>query len=89
MFEEVGIDVELLGEPVVNVDPRPRRIDIVFRARVVDDDEADRVMPRSVEISDARWFSPTDMPELQFETTQAIQALARASYAPPSRPLPA
>jgi len=89
VFEEVGIDVELLGEPVVNVDPRPRRIDIVFRARVVHDDEADRVLARSVEISEVCWFSPTEMPELQFETAQAIQALARASYAPPSRPLPA
>lgn len=87
VFEEVGVEIELLGEPVVNVDPRPRRIDIVFRARVVNEQEADCVLARSVEITDVRWFSPTEMPELQFETSQAIQALARASYAPPARPL--
>lgn len=86
-FEEVGLDIELLGEPAVNVDAEPRRIDIVFRARLVNDDEADRARPCSVEVLEARWFSPTQMPELQFETTQAIQALARASYAPPARPL--
>src|SRR5207302_530195 len=87
--EEIGIDVELIGEPAVNVDATPRRIDIVFRARPAHDADADRVRPLSVEILEARWFWPTEMPELQFETAQALQSLARASYAPPARPLPA
>lgn len=88
VLEEVGLDVELLGEPAVNVDADPRRIDIVFRARPANGAEADDVHPSSVEILEARWFSPIELPELQFETAQAIQALARASYAPPARPLP-
>lgn len=79
--EEVGLDVQLIGEPAVNVDADPRRIDIVFRARLVDDAHADRVWPSSVEVIEARWFLPTELPELQFETAQAIQTLARASYA--------
>ena len=87
--EEVGLEVELVGEPAVNVDADPRRIDIVFRARPVNDADADRVRPSSVEVLEARWFPPTELPELQFETAQAIQTLARASYAPPARPLPA
>jgi 8-oxo-dGTP diphosphatase len=87
--EEVGLDVELIGEPAVNVDADPRRIDIVFRARPVDETDADRVRPSSVEVLEARWFHPTELPELQFETAQVIQSLARASYAPPARPLPA
>ena len=87
--EEIGLHVELIGEAAVNVDAEPRRIDIVFRARPVDDAEADRVTPSSVEVLEARWFSPTDLPELQFETAQAIQTLARASYSPAARPLPA
>jgi 8-oxo-dGTP diphosphatase len=87
--EEVGLEVELIGEPAVNVDADPRRIDIVFRARPVNDADADRVRPSSVEVLEARWFLPTELPELQFETAQAIQTLARASYAPPARPLPA
>ena len=89
MREEVGLEVELIGEPAVNVDPHPRRIDIVFRARPVNDADADNVRPSSVEVVEARWFQPTELPELQFETAQVIQALARASYAPPARPLPA
>ena len=87
--EEVGVEIALVGEPVVNVDVHPRRIDIVFRARLVNDADADRVRPSSVEVLEARWFAPTELPELQFETVQAIQSLARASYAPPARPLPA
>jgi ADP-ribose pyrophosphatase YjhB (NUDIX family) len=87
VLEEVGVDVELEGEPAVNVDASPRRIDIVFRARLVDDTDADSATPSSVEVLEARWFSPTELPELQFETAQAIQSLARASYAPPARPL--
>jgi 8-oxo-dGTP pyrophosphatase MutT (NUDIX family) len=86
--EEIGVDIKLVGEPVVNVDVRPRRIDIVFRARLVNESDADRAHPSSVEVLEARWFHPTELPELQFETAQAIQSLARASYAPPARPLP-
>jgi 8-oxo-dGTP pyrophosphatase MutT (NUDIX family) len=89
VFEEIGVEVDLVSEPVVNVDVDPRRIDIVFRARLLDDADADRARPCSVEVLEVRWYAPTEMPELQFETAQAIQALARASYAPPARPLPA
>lgn len=77
--EEVGFDVELLGEPAVNVDPTPRRIDIVFRACPVNDADADRVRPTSVEVLEARWFAPNELPDLQFETEQAIEMLARVS----------
>ena len=31
--EEVGLDVELVGEPVVVVDPAARRVDVVYLAR--------------------------------------------------------
>jgi 8-oxo-dGTP pyrophosphatase MutT (NUDIX family) len=87
--EEIGIDVALSGEPAVVVDAEPRRVDLIYRARPVDDAHADRVTPTSVEILTVEWFAPTELPELQHETAQAIQALARASYAPPARPLPA
>ena len=79
--EEVGLDVRLVGEPAVNVDAVPRRIDIVFRARPIDEADADRVRPGSVEVLEARWFLPTELPELQFETAQALETLARTTYA--------
>lgn len=84
--EEVGLDVELVGPPAVNVDAGPRRVDIIFRARPVRDADADRAQPSSVEVVEARWFSPAELPELQFETAQAIQFVNRASNAPPAQP---
>jgi 8-oxo-dGTP pyrophosphatase MutT (NUDIX family) len=89
IFEEVGLDVTLVSEPAVVVDAPSRRIDIVFRARPMRDADADLVGPSSVEIVEVGWFSPTELPELQWETVQALQALARASLSPPARPLPA
>ena len=83
--EEVGIEVEVLGEPAVVVDPDPQRIDLVFRARLVDDVEARSV---SAEILEVRWFAPDELPELQFETSGALMALARAARHPQSPPLP-
>jgi len=87
--EEVGLAVELMGEPVVVVDSTPRRIDIIYRARVARGDDAANVRPTSPEILEVAWFSPTELPHVQPETASALQALARASYAPPARPLPA
>lgn len=86
--EEVGLRVQLVGEPVVVVDGRARRIDIAFRARPTGDaDAADVASPTSPEIVDVRWFDPTELPRLQRETAALVQALARASWSPPSRPL--
>jgi 8-oxo-dGTP pyrophosphatase MutT (NUDIX family) len=87
--EEVGLSIVLVGEPVVVVDSEPRRVDIIYRARPAHGADVTAVRPMSPEIVEARWFPPTDLPRLQGETAAAIQALARASYAPPARPLPA
>lgn len=84
--EEVGLAVELLGEPAVVVDPRPQRIDVIFRARVVGDPDPDT--GRSAEIVEARWFLPDELPELQFETAGALVTLARAATSPTDRRLP-
>jgi 8-oxo-dGTP diphosphatase len=72
--EEVGIDVELLGEPAVVVDPFERRVDIVFAARARGGADPAPVSP---EIVESRWFVPTELPELQHETVSALAALAR------------
>src|SRR5690606_9648623 len=39
--EEVGLEVELLGEPAVVVDAAPQRVDVVFRARPAIDVDPD------------------------------------------------
>ena len=82
VFEEVGIAVELVGQPAVVVDARPQRVDIVYRARPVTLAEVGEVRPSSPEIVEAAWFSPDALPELQVETAEALVALARYRRAP-------
>lgn len=85
--EEVGIDVELIGQPAVVVEPVPRRIDIVFRARPVALEHPAPV-PSSPEITEVRWFPAQELPELQLETTTALVALARSAQNPQAVALP-
>lgn len=75
--EEVGLDVVLLGEPAVVVDPVPQRVDIVYRARMAPGCDPMSAEPRSPEIRAAAWFPPRELPELQHETAGAFVALAR------------
>jgi 8-oxo-dGTP pyrophosphatase MutT (NUDIX family) len=85
--EEVGLDIQLLGEPAVVVDAHPQRVDIVFRARPVDEAKVADMAPGSPEIEEARWFPPDQTPELQHETAGALVALARSSRAPTAPPI--
>ncbi|MBL8778469.1 MAG: NUDIX domain-containing protein [Acidimicrobiales bacterium] len=75
--EEVGLEVDLWGEPAVVVDAVPQRVDLVYRARLSAGAALDDVRPVSAEIAEARWFPPDALPELQHETTTALMALAR------------
>lgn len=84
--EEVGFEVELVGDPAVVVDPEPQRVDVVFRARPVDGADVDGVTPRSPEIVEAGWFRRDELPELQHETASALVALARRVGPPLGRP---
>ena len=77
VVEEVGLRVELLGEPAVVVSPRWRRVDVVFLARAGDD--ADEVRAVSAEIQEVRWFARDSLPELQEEAAEAMIALARVA----------
>lgn len=87
--EEVGLDVELLGEPAVVVDAQPQRVDVIFRAELAAGVSSGDLELGSAEIVDARWFSPDELPELQFETAGALVALARVATGAGQRPLPA
>jgi 8-oxo-dGTP pyrophosphatase MutT (NUDIX family) len=88
VLEETGARIELLGEPAVVVAPDPQRVDLVYRARLADDDPG-RAAPSSPEIVATQWFGPDELPELQYETAQAMVALARSARAPQARPLTA
>jgi 8-oxo-dGTP pyrophosphatase MutT (NUDIX family) len=86
VLEEVGLAAEVVGEPAVVVDAVPQRVDLVYRARLADGASTDAV-PSSPEIDEVGWYSPDELPDLQFETANALVALARSSRAPQARPL--
>ena len=77
-MEEVGLAVELVGEPTVVVEPRSRRVDVIFAARPAPGADPDAAQPRSAEIEECRWFGPDDLPLLQHETAGALVVLSRA-----------
>jgi 8-oxo-dGTP diphosphatase len=85
--EEVGLDVELVGEPAIVVDARPQRIDVVFRARLAPYALVADMAPHGPEILEARWFAPDAFPELQFEAANALVALARSARSPQAVPI--
>ena len=91
VWEEVGLRIQLLGEPAVVVDAEPQRVDVVFRARLAEPDlpgsEADEGAPSSPEIRAVQWFAADRFPELQHETAHAMVAMARSARAPQARPL--
>jgi 8-oxo-dGTP pyrophosphatase MutT (NUDIX family) len=77
-LEEVGLAIELVGEPAVVVAPRTRRVDVIYRARPAPGTDPDAVRPTSPEIVEVRWVARDDLPELQHEAAGGLVALARA-----------
>jgi 8-oxo-dGTP diphosphatase len=88
VLEEVGLRIELVGEPAVVVEPRAQRVDLVFRAVPSAGEEASTAQPMSPEIVEAAWFPADAFPDLQAETSGALVALARSARNPQAVPLP-
>lgn len=84
--EETGLEIELVGAPAVVVAPAPRRVDLIYRARLRPGTPQEALLC-SPEIAATGWFDPTALPELQSETTEALVALARSARTPQARPL--
>ncbi len=83
--EEVGLDVELVGDPAVVVDPGERRVDVVFKARPVPGVEADALVLGWPEIVAGSWFAPDVVPgdaDLQADVVAALEAVGVRSLAP-------
>jgi ADP-ribose pyrophosphatase YjhB (NUDIX family) len=80
--EEATLDVDLLGDPAVVVDAPAQRVDIVFRARPAPGIDPASARAASPEIVELGWFPPEDLPDLQFEASGALMALARRTVAP-------
>lgn len=88
VIEEVGLSIDLVGEPAVVVEAEPQRVDLVYRAVLLDESAAAEVRPLSPEVVEARWFPRHALPELQHETAEALVHLARVSKGAAAPPLP-
>lgn len=75
--EELGIDVDLDGLPVIVIDSPARRVDVVFSARLADESPAPEGTVHSPEISEVRWFPPDGLPNLLPEATAALIQVGR------------
>lgn len=74
-LEETGMAVVLDGPPRVVVDPGPRRVDVIFRARPADPAGLG-LSTASPEIDEARWFAADEpLPPLQPETARALREI--------------
>ncbi len=76
--EELGIEVELEGQPVVVVDAPTRRVDVIFTARLSERSAEPERGPHSPEIADVAWFPPDGLPSLLPEATSALIELGRS-----------
>lgn len=77
VFEEVGLAIDLIGEPAVVVEPEPQRVDVIYRARPVARTDPSSAKPQSPEIVEVGWFARDALPELQHETVTAFLTLER------------
>jgi 8-oxo-dGTP diphosphatase len=92
--EELGVSVDIDGQPVVVVDAAMRRVDVIFTARLAEGSAEPERTRHSPEITDARWFPPDGLPDLLPEATAALIELGRtfppyspgADRAPDGRP---
>lgn len=82
--EEATLEVDLLGDPAVVVDAGAQRVDVIFRARPAPGADPGTVRAASPEIVELDWFPLHDLPDLQFEASGALMALARRTVSPSS-----
>ena len=72
--EEIGLEVEVVGRPVVVLRTELQQSDFVFDARRIG---ASSASPRSAEILEVGWFSLDELPSLQREASEALAARSR------------
>jgi len=82
VMEESGLAVDLVGDPAVVVDEVAQRVDVVFRAQPAAGADTTAVHTSSPEIVEVAWFAPDELPDLQFEASGALVALARRAVTP-------
>ncbi|HUQ62401.1 MAG TPA: NUDIX domain-containing protein [Acidimicrobiales bacterium] len=70
--EEVGVELEVDGEPTIIVDSPGRRVDVIFEARIAASSLRQEPVAHYPEIIEVRWFDPARLPRLQEEAAGAL-----------------
>ncbi|MDQ6798889.1 MAG: NUDIX domain-containing protein [Actinomycetota bacterium] len=81
-LEEIGLMLELEDNPKVVVDPRYRRVDVIYSTKLPDGTDPAEARPSSAEILEVRWFPPDRLPRLGPEASGAVVELGRANRPP-------
>ncbi len=70
--EETGLRIELIGEPLVDIDVHLRKVDVIYRACLAADVAANQAKAKLPEILECRWFPADSLPPLQHEAVTGI-----------------
>ena len=62
--EETGLECDVVGEPVVLLDPTRRMLDFVYRARLRPGTDPSQARATSLEIAEVGWFKPEEIPAI-------------------------
>lgn len=81
-LEEIGLMLDLDDNPKVVVEPRTRRVDVIYMAKLPEGVDPGQASPRSAEILELGWFAPGALPHLGDEATSALVEVGRANRPP-------
>ena len=60
--EETGLEIELVGEPVVVLETEMQRVNFIYQAVPAEGSDPDEVTPQASEILELGWFAPEEFP---------------------------
>jgi ADP-ribose pyrophosphatase YjhB (NUDIX family) len=93
--EELGVEIDVEEPPMVVIEPRLRRVDVIYKGRLAETRDpagtsgsAAALVPRSPEVAEVRWFPANDLPILLPEAASALVELARSTRPAPDLPKP-
>ena len=81
-LEEVGLRIDLIGEPSVDVGPYMRKVDVLYLAKLAPGVQPCDMRPVPPEISECRWFALDSLPDMQDEVALAIARFTRLGVYP-------
>lgn len=77
LSEEIGASVETIGGGMVALHARYRRLETVYRVRLIDGQVPDDLDVQTPELSELRWCDPSAPPPLERET-EVVLGLVRS-----------